>query len=76
MFSGSMKQKERKGLASHHLYKAFQLDADEVFASLGRSAPCWTSFAAAAEADSIAPSELRRALCPLEKLQLFGEVCI
>ncbi|CAE6924315.1 RIOK1 [Symbiodinium natans] len=62
VFSGSMKQKERKGLASHHLYKAFELGPDEIFASLGGRA-----------ADSIAPSELRRAVFPLERLHLFGE---
>ncbi|CAE7509641.1 relA [Symbiodinium microadriaticum] len=62
VFSGSMKQKERKGLASHHLYKAFELGPDEIFASLGGRA-----------ADSIAPSQLRRAVFPLERLHLFGE---
>eukprot|EP00434_Breviolum_minutum_P004953 symbB.v1.2.004369.t1/scaffold240.1/size264318/25 len=61
VFSGSMKQKERKGLASHHLYKALELSPNEVFGYLGRAA------------DSIAPSELRRAVCPLESLDLFGE---
>eukprot|EP00913_Durusdinium_trenchii_P030700 g28754.t1 len=63
VFSGSMKQKELKGLASHHLYKALELTPDEVFGSLGGRA-----------ADSIAPSELRRAVCPLENLDLFGKV--
>lgn len=62
VFSGSMKQKELKGLASHHLYKALELTPDEVFGSLGGRA-----------ADSIAPSELRRAVCPLENLDLFGK---
>lgn len=61
VFSGSMKQKERKGLAPHHLYKALELTPDEVFGCLGRAA------------DSIAPSELRRIVCPLESLDLFGE---
>ncbi|CAJ1338953.1 unnamed protein product [Effrenium voratum] len=62
VFSSSMKQKERKGLASHHLYKALELGPEEVFASLGGRA-----------ADSIAPSELRRAVFPLESMGLFGE---
>ncbi|CAE8636405.1 unnamed protein product [Polarella glacialis] len=65
IFSRSMKQKERKGLASHHLYKAFELSTEEVFASLGQGK---------STAHRIAAPDLRQSVFPAESLRLRGEV--
>ena len=60
-------------------WKALELTPDEVFGCLGRAAG-WLRIESSpsvheehAKADSIAPSELRRVVCPLENLDLFGE---
>eukprot|EP00929_Paragymnodinium_shiwhaense_P084313 TRINITY_DN45071_c0_g1_i1.p1 TRINITY_DN45071_c0_g1~~TRINITY_DN45071_c0_g1_i1.p1 ORF type:complete len:1866 (+),score=335.88 TRINITY_DN45071_c0_g1_i1:715-5598(+) len=63
IFSDTMKEKERAGSASHNLYKAFEMNTDEVFTALGTGA-----------AACIAPSTLREVVFPAEKMRLWGEI--